>query len=157
MESPRASPRHRSPRRKERLESSRWFSVGSISRVINHMTCYNLSALMGGKFILKKSFTRFALQSECCNFNQWEHSNYNRSCDWGCILSQELYFFLSLNGYYLFSPRNYTSQKIIGEYVVSCLSPPPLIDLFLYETNQDHKSQTKCTWEPNIFQVEDIS
>ena len=23
----------------------------------------------------KKSFTRFALQSECCNFNQWEHSN----------------------------------------------------------------------------------
>ena len=24
----------------------------------------------------KKSFTRFALQSECCNFNQWEHSNH---------------------------------------------------------------------------------
>ena len=42
----------------------------SISRVINHMTCYNLSALIGGKFISKKSFTRFALQSECCNFNQ---------------------------------------------------------------------------------------
>ena len=42
----------------------------SIIRVINHMTCYNLSALIGGKFILKKSFTRFALQSECCNFNQ---------------------------------------------------------------------------------------
>ena len=36
------------------------------------------------------------------------------------ILSQELYFFLARNGYYLFSPRNYTSQKIIGEYVVSC-------------------------------------
>ena len=32
------------------------------------------------------------------------------------ILSQELYFFLSLNGYYLFSPRNYTSQKIIGNW-----------------------------------------
>ena len=42
----------------------------SISRVINRMTCYNSSALIGGKFILKKSFTRFALQSECCNFNQ---------------------------------------------------------------------------------------
>ena len=25
----------------------------SISRVINHMTCYNSSALIGGKFILK--------------------------------------------------------------------------------------------------------
>jgi hypothetical protein len=47
----------------------------SISRVINHMTCYNTSALIGGKFIHKKSFTRFALQSECCNFNQWEDSN----------------------------------------------------------------------------------
>ena len=44
----------------------------SISRVINHMTCYNSSALIGGKyiFITKKSCTRFALQSECCNFNQ---------------------------------------------------------------------------------------
>ena len=42
----------------------------------------NLSALIGGKFIFsKKSFTRFALQSECCNFNQWEHSNYNKTCD----------------------------------------------------------------------------
>ena len=38
------------------------------------------------------------------------------------IFSQELYFFLSLNGYYLFSPRNYTSQKMIGDWkiVVSC-------------------------------------
>ena len=26
----------------------------SISRVINHMTCYNSSALIGGKFVLKK-------------------------------------------------------------------------------------------------------
>jgi hypothetical protein len=39
------------------------------------------SALIGGKFILKKSFTRLALQSECCNFNQWEAWIYNRSCD----------------------------------------------------------------------------
>ena len=43
----------------------------SISRVINHITVINSSALIGGKFIFKKkSFTRFALQSECCNFNQ---------------------------------------------------------------------------------------
>ena len=42
----------------------------SISRVINHMTCYYSSAFIGGKFIFKKSFTRSALQSECCNFNQ---------------------------------------------------------------------------------------
>ena len=42
----------------------------------------NLSALIGGKFIFqKKSFTRFALQSECCNFNQWEEWIYNRSHD----------------------------------------------------------------------------
>ena len=27
----------------------------SISWVINHMTCYNLSALIGGKFLLKKN------------------------------------------------------------------------------------------------------
>ena len=51
------------------------FEFVSISRVINHMT-----------FILKKSFTRFALQSECCNFNQWEHSIYNRSL--GLIYNQ---------------------------------------------------------------------
>ena len=43
----------------------------SISRVINHMTYYNSSALIGGKFIItKKSFKSFSLQSECCNFNQ---------------------------------------------------------------------------------------
>ena len=35
-----------------------------------------------GKFICQeKSFTWFALQSECCNFNQWDTLNYNRSCD----------------------------------------------------------------------------
>ena len=41
----------------------------SISRVINHMTCYNSIALIGGK-LKKKSFTRFALQFECCYCNQ---------------------------------------------------------------------------------------
>ena len=34
-----------------------------ISWVINHMTYYNSSALIGGKFILKKSYTRFAVIS----------------------------------------------------------------------------------------------
>ena len=43
----------------------------SISWVVNHMTCYNSSALIGGKFIFtKKYFTRFSVQSECSNFNQ---------------------------------------------------------------------------------------
>ena len=43
----------------------------SINLVLNHMTCYNSSALSGGKFIPKRrSFKIFALQSECCNFNQ---------------------------------------------------------------------------------------
>ena len=32
-------------------------------------------------YLIKKSFTRFSLQSECCNFNKWEHWIYNRSCD----------------------------------------------------------------------------
>ena len=43
----------------------------SISRVIIHMTWYKFEC----------SLTRFALQSECCNFNQWEQWNYNKSCD----------------------------------------------------------------------------
>ena len=50
----------------------RWFNgeggfqleFESLSRVINHMICYNFSALIGAKIIFKKkSFTRFALQS----------------------------------------------------------------------------------------------
>ena len=39
------------------------------------------------------------------------------------IFSQELYFFLSLNGYYLFSPRNYTSQKMIGDWRIVVFCP----------------------------------
>ena len=54
----------------QRVDGGFQLDFVSITRVINHMTCYNSSALIGGKFILKKSFTRFALQSECCNFNQ---------------------------------------------------------------------------------------
>ena len=51
------------------------FEFVSISRIINQMTCYNSSTLIVGKFIQKKCFTRFALQSECYNFNQCEHLN----------------------------------------------------------------------------------
>ena len=48
----------------------------SISRVIDHMTCYKFECSHWWKIYLKKtSFTRFALQSECCNFNQWEALN----------------------------------------------------------------------------------
>ena len=37
----------------------------------SHVILINSSALIGGKFICKtKYFTRLALQSECCNFNQ---------------------------------------------------------------------------------------
>jgi hypothetical protein len=40
-----------------------------ITELKGHMTC--LSALIGGKFICKKKFfTRSALHSELCNFNQ---------------------------------------------------------------------------------------
>ena len=40
-----------------------------------------IQAAMQQNTIFIKSFTRFALQSKCCNFNQWEHWIYNRSCD----------------------------------------------------------------------------
>ena len=43
----------------------------SKSRVINHMTCYRFECSHWWKiYSKKKSFTRFAFQSECCNFNQ---------------------------------------------------------------------------------------
>ena len=44
----------------------------SISRVINHMTCYKFKCSHWGEENLfsKKSLARFSLQSECCNFNQ---------------------------------------------------------------------------------------
>ena len=42
----------------------------SISRVINHMTWYTFDWSPLWKGYLKKAFTRFALRSECCNFNQ---------------------------------------------------------------------------------------
>ena len=42
-----------------------------ITELESHMTCKNSRSLIGGNFICqKKFFTRFALQSECCNFNQ---------------------------------------------------------------------------------------
>ena len=45
----------------------------------DHMTCYKF----GGKFIFeKKSFARFALQSEKCNFNQLKELNFTKSCDY---------------------------------------------------------------------------
>ena len=37
-----------------------------INRVVNHMTFYNLRALIGGKSYTKKFFIRFAHQSERC-------------------------------------------------------------------------------------------
>ena len=48
-----------------------------IIRVINHVTCYNWSALIGENFI----FTRFALQSDAViSFNE-STQIYSRSCD----------------------------------------------------------------------------
>ena len=44
-----------------------------IMELKSHMTCrkFKVTHCVGGNFICqKKSFTRFALQSECCNFNQ---------------------------------------------------------------------------------------
>ena len=42
-----------------------------ITELKSHMICQKSKASYWRKFCLsKKSFTRFALQSECCNFNQ---------------------------------------------------------------------------------------
>ena len=40
--------------------------IVTISRVINHMTCRTFKCSHWWKIYFKKSFTRFALQSECC-------------------------------------------------------------------------------------------
>ena len=53
-----------------------------ITELKNHMISYKFDYSHWWKiYFSKKSFTRFALQSECCNFNQREASNHNRSCD----------------------------------------------------------------------------
>ena len=39
------------------------------------MTCYEFECSHWWAIHSKKSFTLFALQSECCIFNYWEHSN----------------------------------------------------------------------------------
>jgi hypothetical protein len=42
----------------------------SISQVINPMTCYKFESSHWWKIYFKKTFTGYALQSECCDFNQ---------------------------------------------------------------------------------------
>ena len=54
----------------------------SISQVINHMTCYNSSALIGGKFILKKNPLQDLLSSLNAVISTNESTQiYNMSCD----------------------------------------------------------------------------
>ena len=58
----------------------------SISRVINHITCCKFECSLWWKiYSSKKSYTRFALQSECYNITQWKHWNCNRSCDYNLL------------------------------------------------------------------------
>ena len=60
----------KTPKEQLRIAMPRWFSVLDliITELKSHM---NSRSLIGGYFICqKKSFTRFALHSECCNFNQ---------------------------------------------------------------------------------------
>ena len=54
----------------------------SMSRAINHMTCYNSSALIGGKFISKKNPLQDLLSSlnAVISFNE-STQIYNRSRD----------------------------------------------------------------------------
>ena len=69
-----------------RQYSTPWrFSVGiwkyKPSYKSNDLLQFECSHWWKTYFSKKKSFIRFALQSECSNFNQWEHLNLNRSCD----------------------------------------------------------------------------
>jgi hypothetical protein len=52
-------------------------------------------SLVENLFLQKKSFTRFSLQSECSNFNQWEHWIYNRSFEED--LEEEMHYFAAKN------------------------------------------------------------
>ena len=67
-------------KRGERVKNSQFVSI---SRVINHMTCYNLSALIGGKSIfLKKNPLQDFLSSLNAVISTNESTQtYNRSCD----------------------------------------------------------------------------
>ena len=53
----------------------------STSRVINHMTCYNLSALIGGKLILKNPLQDFLSSLNAVISINESTRIYNRSCD----------------------------------------------------------------------------
>ena len=54
----------------------------SISQVINHMTCYNSSALIGGKIYLKKNPLQDLLSSLIAVISTNESTQiYNSSCD----------------------------------------------------------------------------
>ena len=54
----------------------------SISWVINHMTCYNSSALIGWKFILKKSICKICSPTWLLDSTNESTRIYNRSCVW---------------------------------------------------------------------------
>ena len=59
------------------------FSFGSwiIRELKSHMISYKFKC---------SHWWRFALQSECCNFNQWEDLNFNRSYDFKAPLQLKL-------------------------------------------------------------------
>ena len=72
----------------------------------------NSSGLIGGKFIIqKKSFTRFALQCKCCNFNQWEDwidkGQIKPKADWRAVDSPKK----GVNEFILFAFLLFTTNK----------------------------------------------
>ena len=52
------------------------------SHFINHMTCYNSSALIGWKFILKKSICKICSPTWLLDSTNESTRIYNRSCVW---------------------------------------------------------------------------
>ena len=55
-----------------------------ITELKSHMTCWKSQSLSLVEILsVKKNPLQdlLSMQSECCNFNQWEALNYNRSCD----------------------------------------------------------------------------
>ena len=84
----------------------------------------NSRAHIGGKFIKKKSFTRFALQSECYNFKQWEELN-----------SQQVTWFVLYNPAYTKSYKDYNVLSISWCFV-KFLSKLKILNLI--KINVDH-------------------
>ena len=108
-----------------RLSMIKWFALLYFSKTaLDHV----LGCSWGHTWLIWMKFSENVgmIPIKICNFLQFLFSWTNEpqiqiQIVWK-LCCHPVYFFSSLNGYHLFSPRNYTSQKMIGDWriVVSC-------------------------------------